>query len=226
LQRAYTWLQTQQPGALPHWDHLKSSLPQKLLSGEYCFQVQTRVRHTNARGESETLEVWEAQDRLVLKAMSLVLTDHLKADFSTCCHHLEGRAGMKQTLRQTRDYLHNHPESWVMAIDVKGYYADLDHSILYQQLHDLFPQEKYLLRLLWQSVKRTVYDGGNYNDIERGISLGCPLSPLMAALYLKPLDDYFAGENLTGLQDLSGLRRVSAQLNLTGLQDLSGLKRI
>ncbi len=37
-------------------------------------------------------------------------------------------------------------------------------------------------------MNRTVYDGGNYLDIQRGISLGCPLSPLMAALYLSPLD--------------------------------------
>ena len=36
---------------------------------------------------------------------------------------------------------------------------------------------------------RTIYDGGLYEDVERGISLGCPLSPLMGALYLKLLDE-------------------------------------
>jgi len=193
LQHAYTWLQAQQPGALPHWDQLKSSLQSQLLSGEYCFQPVTLVHTTNRLGEPETQECWQAQDQLVLKAISLVLTDHLKADFSTGCHHLEGRNGIKQAVRQTRDYLQNHPDSWVMKSDVKGYYAHIDHSILYEQFHELFPNEKYLLRLLWQSVKRTVYDGGNYNDVEHGISLGCPLSPLMAALYLKPLDDLFEG---------------------------------
>ena len=32
-------------------------------------------------------------------------------------------------------------------------------------------------------------DGKNYTAIQKGISLGCPLAPLMGALYLKPLDD-------------------------------------
>jgi hypothetical protein len=38
-------------------------------------------------------------------------------------------------------------------------------------------------------VRRTIYDGGLHEDVERGISRGCPLSPLMGALYLKLLDE-------------------------------------
>jgi RNA-directed DNA polymerase len=56
--------------------------------------------------------------------------------------------------------------------------------------------DKYVLRLLWQYLKRTVCFGENYCDVTKGISLGCPLSPLMAALFLKPLDDAIQGSGL------------------------------
>jgi len=46
-----------------------------------------------------------------------------------------------------------------------------------------------LVTLLERYVRRTVYQDGLYRDVTRGISLGCPLSPLIAALYLKPLDE-------------------------------------
>ncbi len=45
-------------------------------------------------------------------------------------------------------------------------------------------------------MKRTVCFGENYREVEQGISLGCPLSPLMAALFLKPLDDAMAENDL------------------------------
>ena len=45
------------------------------------------------------------------------------------------------------------------------------------------------MSLLADYMQRVLYDGGVYRETGRGISLGCPLSPLMAALYLKPIDD-------------------------------------
>ncbi|MDM8567888.1 reverse transcriptase domain-containing protein, partial [Candidatus Halobeggiatoa sp. HSG11] len=86
------------------------------------------------------------------------------------------------------------PDSWVLKTDVEGYYAHIDHMVLYNQLQALIPNEQYLLRLTWQFLKRTVYADGNYYDREQGISLGNPLSPLMAALYLTPLDAEFEGK--------------------------------
>uniref|UniRef100_UPI003429A7F9 reverse transcriptase domain-containing protein n=1 Tax=Okeania sp. SIO2F4 TaxID=2607790 RepID=UPI003429A7F9 len=49
-----------------------------------------------------------------------------------------------------------------------------------------------MLDLVGQYLRRFVSDGGIYVDIQRGIFLGYPLSPLMGALYLKPLDDWMA----------------------------------
>jgi hypothetical protein len=45
------------------------------------------------------------------------------------------------------------------------------------------------LDLLGQAIQRTVEHGGWYRDIRTGISRGCPLSPLLGALYLQVLDE-------------------------------------
>ena len=55
-----------------------------------------------------------------------------------------------------------------------------------------YVQDEAVLALLWGYLRRYVNDGRKFIDITQGISLGCPLSPLMGALYLKPLDDRMA----------------------------------
>jgi endonuclease YncB( thermonuclease family) len=54
-----------------------------------------------------------------------------------------------------------------------------------------------VITLIWDYLNRTVQFGGLYRDIKRGISLGCPLSPLIGALYLKLMDDRIISEKIS-----------------------------
>jgi RNA-directed DNA polymerase len=76
---------------------------------------------------------------------------------------------------------------FVFRTDVKSYYASIDHDVLYSQLAGGIDDPR-LLDLLRQYLRRTVYDDGLYEDVTQGISLGCPLSPLMGAVFLDMLD--------------------------------------
>jgi Reverse transcriptase (RNA-dependent DNA polymerase) len=187
LDAAYDWLTSQKEGVPSitghQWATLKPQLQEQLASGEYSFSVQTRVQRNE-----EMFDLWTDQDRIVLKAMTLALVPVLTGHVSMRCFHLGDRGGARAAVHETGEFLEGNQDSWVMQSDVTSYYGHIDHHTLYGQLRKLLTAEKFILRLLWQYMNRVVYDGENYLDIGKGISPGCSLSPLMAALYLKPLD--------------------------------------
>ena len=58
----------------------------------------------------------------------------------------------------------------MLKTDVKSNYASIDHVLLHEQLSKHI-QDKGVLRLLWQYMRRCAERGGVFYDIERGISL-------------------------------------------------------
>jgi RNA-directed DNA polymerase len=124
--------------------------------------------------------------------MAMVLGPHLSPHLSKRCFHLAGHGGAKAAVRQTAVQVTRQP--FIFRTDVKQYYANIDHGVLEGLLRQHIKEEP-VLRLLQGYMQRTVYDGV-YETKTLGISLGCSLSPLMGALYLKPLDDRMHGLGL------------------------------
>ncbi len=76
---------------------------------------------------------------------------------------------------------------FVLKTDVKCYYASIDHHLLLDHLA-VHITNKTVLNLIGQYLRRTAERGGEFFDTDRGISLGCPLSPLIGAFFLSELD--------------------------------------
>ena len=160
-----------------NWLREKEQIKNELLSGKYRFSLLTRI----TLKDGEDIDLWSARDALVLKALALVLAKHLPAR----CTHLKGHGGAKFAVREVRDHL--AANRFVLRTDVKSYYASIDHLMLLDQLA-VHIADRRVLNLLGQYLGRTSERGGSFWDYAKGISLGCPLSPLIGAFFLNALD--------------------------------------
>ncbi len=162
-----------------HWLDEKRRIQADLLAGEFRFGLLDRI--TLADGSD--IDLWSARDALVLKALTIVLSDILPV--SPRCTHVKGHGGAKAAVRQVRANL--DANGFVLKTDVKSYYASIGHVALIDRLARFIPDRR-VLNLLGQYLKRTSERGGQFFDHGRGISLGCPLSPLMGAFFLAEMD--------------------------------------
>jgi RNA-directed DNA polymerase len=104
------------------WLREKAQIKEQLRSGSYRFSLMSRV--TLKDGDETYL--WSARDALVLKALALVLGDHLPV--SRRCTHVKGNGGAKYAVRQVSEHL--PANRYVLRTDVKSYYASIDHLLL------------------------------------------------------------------------------------------------
>ena len=81
-----------------------------------------------------------------------------------------------------------------MRLDIKGYYASIQHDILFKQIKNTFDDPR-LVHYFDQIIHHTVYDAGNYRTPTQGIPMRSSLSPFLGALYLKPLDEAFSNRD-------------------------------
>jgi RNA-directed DNA polymerase len=164
------------------WAKNKRQLLRAVNHGDYVFSPLKLL----TKQDGKVIHLWSSSDALVMKVLVGCLAPSFEIPMS--CTHIRGHGGLKQTVAKVQRQLKNY--QYVCKTDVKSFYESIDHYVLFEQIYDHI-EHKTLRRYLWQIVLRTVEYGGSYREITRGISRGCPVSPLLGALYLKVLDKLF-----------------------------------
>ncbi len=161
----------------------KTRLQQELRAGTYEVGLLSRVTLWRD-GQHDEVGLWPARDAVVMKALAGLLQEHLP--ISPRVAHIAGNGGQKDAVRMVWEALPEH--AFVLKTDVKSHYASIDHSLLLERLESHVSDQR-LMRLLVPYLRRTAERGGLAWEHRKGISLGCPLSPMIGAFYLSELDE-------------------------------------
>ena len=131
-----------------------------------------------------TMAAWSAVSRQRLRQ----LKDRLTALLSTCitrhCTHLKNHGGVKAALRQVHRRLPH--ARFVARFDIEHYYQSMHHQVLLMQLKQLKvePADRLMISEYLSQP--------DMNKTGVGMVAGGCLSPLLAAVYLHPLDQLMA----------------------------------
>ena len=181
-------------------DYLKASpqrlprLQDKLKQGSYQPKPVKRVWIPKLGSkELRPLGVPTVEDRVVQTALRNVLEPIFERTFADHSYGFRPGRGAKQALRRV-DQLLKTGHHWVVDADLKGYFDSIPQDKLREAVETQIA-DGAVLKLIEQLLGQGVMESGKgWQPTETGTPQGAVISPLLANIYLNPLDQLMAGQ--------------------------------
>lgn len=142
--------------------------------------------------EERPLGIPTVRDRIVQSALRHVLEPIWEAKFADQSYGFRPGRSCKDALRRVDELLHAG-FTWVVDADIQSYYDSIDHGRLQDEVAKEIADGK-VLRLVEALLEQPVMEEASKWMPEEGIPQGSSIGPLMANVYLHPVDDVMVGE--------------------------------
>lgn len=168
-------------------EHLKA-LGTQLLTGTYEPQPLLKLPMMKPDGSVRTLLIPTVMDRVAQTAAAMVLMPLAESELGA--NTFGYRPGLsRMTAAREIERLRNLGYQWVVDADIRSFFDNVDHALLLERFAKLC-DDKELANLLQAWLSAEIHDGINpraNNAI--GLPQGCPISPVLANLYLDKFDE-------------------------------------
>jgi RNA-directed DNA polymerase len=141
--------------------------------------------------EKRPLGVPVVRDRVVQTALLYVLEPIFEREFSEHSYGFRPERNARQAVERVERLLHEG-YGWVVDADLKGYFDSIPHEKLLDRVAEKVADGR-VLRLLRGYLEQGVMDTAKgWQPTEQGTPQGAVISPLLANIYLNPLDHQMA----------------------------------
>lgn len=167
-------------------------LQRNIQGGQYRPQPAQRVWIPKLGSkELRPLGIPPVENRVVEMAIRNVIEPIFERDFAPHSYGFRPGRGAKDALRRVQQLL-EEGKCWIVDADLKGYFDSIPQDKLEAAVAERIA-DGAVLELISRFLKQGVMESGKgWSPTEAGTPQGAVLSPLLANIYLNPLDHLMA----------------------------------
>jgi group II intron reverse transcriptase/maturase len=165
-----------------NWESIK----QELLDGTYKPDPVRRVEIPKQDGGVRLLGIPTVLDRFIQQAIQQVLTPIFEPTFSEFSYGFRPGKSARQAVRKAQEYIRSGKKI-VVDIDLEKFFDRVNHDLLMSKLMKQV-KDKRIHKIIRRYLQAGIMLNGCCVASEEGTPQGGPISPLLANIMLKDLD--------------------------------------
>lgn len=163
-----------------------------ILDESYCFNPPNKAFiNKSGTDKKRIIYTFSHDEAMVLKVMTYLLYryDHKLSD---CCYSFRRNTSAKDAIKKIVS-IKKLTQMFCLKVDISNYFNSIPVDRLVIRLAEIIDDDEPLLSFLSRILlANEAIENGNIIHENRGAMAGTPISPFLANIYLKPLDEYYS----------------------------------